>query len=113
MRSVCRCAKKDSDLIQTHGYSFCYKEDYYEGWTPRQAKKSSYICSDETREKMRNNKRSKRVLCIETNQVFISIKQAGRETGFSATSITRSCKDETHLKTAGGYHWIYLNEKKI
>ena len=35
VRAVSRCAKKDGDLIQTHGYHFCYKADYYDGWKPR------------------------------------------------------------------------------
>ena len=35
VRAVSRCAKKDGDLISTHGYNFCYKEDWYEGWKPR------------------------------------------------------------------------------
>lgn len=110
VRSISRCAKKDGDLIETHGYNFCYKEDWYEGWQPRAKKSTSYICSNETKERMqKNNRFSKKVRCIETNQIFNSAKEACRITGINDGSIRNCCNHKPHCHTAGGYHWEYVD----
>ena len=49
--------------------------------------------------------RSKRIICIETNRVYDSILLAKKETGI--TSISDCLNHRT--KTAGGYHWKYLD----
>ena len=108
IRSVTRCAKEDGDLIQTHGYNFCYREDWYEGWTPRDKKTTTYQCTDKTREKMRNSNRCKPVLCVETNTVYRSTKEAERKTGISSTTIGNCCNKKPHNITAGGFHWEYI-----
>lgn len=47
----------------------------------------------------------KQVLCVETNTVFASIKEAWEKTKIDASSITAVCKRKR--KTAGGYRWMY------
>lgn len=58
---------------------------------------------------------SKVVICIETGECFKSAKAAEEwvrlKTGKGA-HISESCRDLTHTKTAGGYHWIYKIEDK-
>ena len=49
---------------------------------------------------------SKKVLCIETNTVFKSIKEAGRITSVSSVNIPKCCNGIR--KTAGGYHWKWV-----
>lgn len=49
---------------------------------------------------------SKRVRCVETGEVFDSIKQAERETGIPHGNISKVCQGK--IKTAGGMHWEYI-----
>lgn len=49
---------------------------------------------------------SKKVLCIETGEVFESTKDACRKTGIVYSSISRVCNGK--YETAGGYHWHYV-----
>lgn len=49
----------------------------------------------------------KRVLCIETGEVFKSIKDAHRRTGINQSNISQACLGKR--KTAGGYTWKFYN----
>ena len=83
------------------------------------------VVSDETRQKLRDShlgmKRSaetklkmsesrfKKVLCVETSVVYSSIKEAATAVGLSSgTHICLVCQNKR--KTAGGYHWKYVEE---
>ena len=48
---------------------------------------------------------SKMVQCIETNIIYKSISEAGRQLNTNPSSICWACNGK--LKTAGGYHWKY------
>lgn len=50
--------------------------------------------------------KSKKVLCIETNQVYKSIHEIERETGICYQNVFKCCIGKR--KTAGGYHWKYV-----
>jgi hypothetical protein len=52
-----------------------------------------------------HKKLSKPVLCIETNEMFSSARQAERETGVNCSNITNCCRGGR--KTAGGYKWRF------
>lgn len=54
----------------------------------------------------RNQKISKKVLCVETGVVYPSTMQVERELGFSQGSISKCCLGK--LKTCGGFHWRYI-----
>lgn len=49
--------------------------------------------------------RSKKVLCVETEEIFESINDAYRKTGISRGNISQVCLGK--LKTAGGFHWKF------
>lgn len=49
---------------------------------------------------------SKKVLCIETEEIFTSVNDAYRKTGVSVGNISSVCNGSR--KTAGGYHWKYI-----
>ena len=49
---------------------------------------------------------SKKVLCVETGEVFESAHEAQRQTGINQSSISRVCSGK--LKTTGGYHWSFV-----
>lgn len=50
---------------------------------------------------------SKKVLCIETKEIFESTMDAKRLTGISHSSISAACLGKR--KSAGGYHWKFYN----
>ena len=49
---------------------------------------------------------AKKVLCIETNTVYNTIKEAGEDTSTMACHISEVCKNKR--ESAGGLHWKYL-----
>ena len=50
---------------------------------------------------------SKPVICVETETIYPSIKEATRQTGINNVMIGQCCLGKQ--KTAGSYHWKYLN----
>lgn len=44
---------------------------------------------------------------IETNTIYFGAAEAGRQLGIDQSHITKCCRGKQ--KTAGGYHWQYLN----
>lgn len=61
--------------------------------------------SEESKKKMSKAK-SKRILCVETSEVFDSIMDANRKTEINRGSISRVCNGK--LNTTGGYHWRFV-----
>ena len=55
--------------------------------------------------------RNHSVLCIETGIIYKSIKEANVFLGLKSSHITSVCKGD--LKTAGGYHWKYLEMEAV
>ena len=64
--------------------------------------------SENVKEAMQRTKQ-KKVICIETKQVFECIKDADRWNGLKC-GIGKCCRGKK--KTAGGYHWQYYDEYK-
>lgn len=50
---------------------------------------------------------AKRVRCVETNEIFSSIKEAARHTKAYPAHIAQVCRGQ--LKRSGGYHWEYVD----
>lgn len=55
----------------------------------------------------KRERQTKRVLCIETNTVYDSIRQAEEKTGIPHANIIKVCQGK--LKTCGGYTWKYVD----
>ena len=54
------------------------------------------------------SKANRRVMCVETNDVFESMGDAAKFAKLKdATGITKCCKGERTV--AGGYHWKYVD----
>lgn len=51
-------------------------------------------------------KRGYPVICLETQQTYYGIKEASRQTGIDASAISKVCRNKQ--KTAGGFHWQYV-----
>lgn len=73
--------------------------------------------SDEAKEKIskatrgENNPRAKTVLCIEENKIFKTVKDAANWANADNSSICKVCNGKA--KTAGGYHWKYINAEEL
>lgn len=67
-----------------------------------------------TQEKLKNFKncdptfKEKKVICIETQQIFSTVTQASKEVNVGRTTIS-GCLGKRN-KTAGGFHWAYLED---
>lgn len=67
---------------------------------------SNYGTRNERIIKNRNGKNaSKKVICVETNIIYHSVREAQRQTGIQNSHITECCKG--NRKSAGNYHWKY------
>jgi len=51
-------------------------------------------------------KNKKRVLCVETNTLYDSLKEASAQSGFSNAAISMCCNGKK--ETVGGLHWKYV-----
>lgn len=59
---------------------------------------------------LRRKRKGKAILCIETGIIYTSGRDAEAKLGIHHTNIYGVCSGKR--KTAGGYHWRYLNEGK-
>ena len=70
--------------------------------------------SDEHREKLRfsnsptKQKLSKRVLGVETGDIYQSIRDAARKTGANRNCISWCCNNTPRHKTTSGFHWKFV-----
>lgn len=55
-----------------------------------------------------STKKIKKVICLETGNIYSSGSDASRQTGINLSNILRVCNGER--KSAGGYHWKYWEE---
>lgn len=56
----------------------------------------------------RQPKKIRKILCIETNEIFENASDASRKTKIAACNIIRACNGKQ--KTAGKKHWKYIEE---
>lgn len=55
----------------------------------------------------------RKVKCIETGIIYESEAKAAKELKIAQSSIGRCCMNSYGFKTAGGFHWEFINEKNI
>lgn len=61
--------------------------------------------------KKRSELNKKKVRCIELNTIYDSIQEAAKAVGLSSgCDIGRVCNGKGSRKTAGGYHWEFVNK---
>lgn len=58
--------------------------------------------------KMRDTRPKKKIICVETDEIFNSISEAARKYGLVVSHICGCCKGSR--KSVGGYHWRYADE---
>jgi hypothetical protein len=52
----------------------------------------------------------KRIKCVETGQVFDSMRDAAIHIGRSFNTLSQAARGK--IQTAGGYHWEYVNDEE-
>lgn len=70
--------------------------------------------SEEHKQKLRESnigakqKGAKKVLCVETNIIYDSIRDAARKTGANRNCISWCCNNIPRHNTTSGYHWKFI-----
>lgn len=63
-------------------------------------------------EQMRkNHPRAKKVMCVETGEIFLSSRQAAEKYNLGNSTISRICNGQRKPRK-GGYHWRWIEEKE-
>lgn len=65
-------------------------------------------CKEITKEKLRNSKNCKKVLCIELNKTFKSLQEASRIMKINRGNIGTCCRKINENLSAGGFHWRFV-----
>lgn len=63
--------------------------------------------TQETKEKIQQKAKKKSVLCLETNILYNSISEAGRQTGIDFRLISECCNRTRGRKATKNTHWIF------
>lgn len=67
--------------------------------------------TEEEKDKMQKAQSSiKQIVCVETGMIYYGVRDAERKTGVNHTSIRNCLHKRKHCKTAGGFHWEYVQE---
>lgn len=76
----------------------------------RLAWKTKRVMTDEMKQKLRDKHPTKKVINLDTGEVFESINDACEKYNLQNTHISRVCRGKR--KKTGGYRWMYYNEYK-
>lgn len=101
-KNITGCLKNRNNGKTSHGYVWVYKTE----WD---------IMDDIQRQKLfdimpyDHSIRKKKVLCVETQEVYNSLKEAAEQYGTYSSGISKCCKGTQ--KTAGGVHWQYIESE--
>lgn len=81
-------------------------------WVTPKENSNNPITLAKIREKCRPPKNTpKPVICVETNEEYLSIIDASKSRNIDDSCIAKCCKGKR--QTAGGYHWKYKYEKEV
>lgn len=119
VRYVCKCC--EGELIQTHGYHYCWKEDWYEGWQPRDSKQGQHIITNEMKENMKQAALKSKGIKIgqyslsgELIAIFNNYQEGQDATGTKKDNIGRCVRTNRtrteRLATANGFIWLEYKE---
>lgn len=101
------------------------KQFYANGGEPaNKGKPLSQEAKEKLRNKMVGRKRpteivekmkltGKKVICLETGEIFPTIKIAASEKGANASAISNIICGQEHRKTSGGYHWAMYDDQTL
>ena len=84
------CAAAQGKRISANGYYWCFVDDYA-SFQPKRRK-------------------TKEVICIETNIIYSSVKEAAAALDLNELSIRKCCGDPSGLSTYKNLHWKYVED---
>lgn len=68
--------------------------------------------SEETKKKIQSGQKCKQVMCVETGEIYCSIREAARQTGLNQSHISKCCRGIKGYQTVGGLHWKFVIEEE-
>ena len=89
----------DNGVCKNHGHYFIV----YDSTKPIEHYKQLIDQVYQYENRKRNHYQAKKVICVETGQIFESCREASKALGLSARSVTTTVNG--YQKTAGGFHW--------
>ena len=118
------CRKSGNATKASCGFFWCYEDEYdpadferYRGVEFTQNGKLSRTfgnrvsfsgCKHTEKAKQKMSEiHSRAVICVETGEVFSSIRKAAEKYGVDASALGRCLRGKS--KTSAGYHWVYSN----
>ena len=101
-RNLSRCCHHEIYTVSNLHWEF-YEEKYND---PKKCQLR--IEEIEKLKKKTSGTNKKKVLCIETNEIFESATEAAHSKGISFGNICAVCRGDR--KTTGGYHWKYITD---
>lgn len=117
------CRKSGKETKATHGFFWCYEDEYdpadFEKYRGVELLESGCLSrkfgdrvnhakfTDVAKQKI-SEKHSRAVICVETGEVFPSIRKAAEKYGVDDSAIGRCLRGKS--KTSAGYHWVYSDE---
>jgi group I intron endonuclease len=67
---------------------------------------------EETKKKIQSRQKCKQVMCVETGQIYCSIREAARQTGLNQSHISKCCRGIKGYETVGKFHWKFVVEEE-
>jgi len=85
--------------LKSNGYYFCYVDDYFDDWKPREHKKR---CANYEKPVYQLDKKTLKII-----KKFKSVKEASEKTNTNLTGISPVCNGER--QTSGGFKWRWAS----
>lgn len=113
---ICNCCRRNYKHRTSGGYHWAFYESekpmsYYEELLEDYiAEETAPKAVSERARRLISERSSVKVICIETGEVYPSLRAAAKANGTSNSRICNCCKGRGHK--AGGYHWAYYDPSK-
>lgn len=95
-----------------NGYNFNKGGKGNLGWRPSEewVKKQAKLNAGENNPMYGKRINLKKVICVETQEIFNSIKEAAQKYGINPSAISGVCRCRPKYNTAGGLTWRYVGD---
>ena len=93
-----------------YGENFLIKNGYAVAYTKRSREILDINNKNKALEEQAEIKRCKKIKCIETREIFNSIREAAKKYNVDDTSLVHHLKNKDRYKSVAGYTWEYYKE---
>lgn len=101
----------NEETLQKMSESHKGEKNHFYGKTHSEAQKRKWSLERKGKYKNENHPRAKSVLCVETGKVYSCVKVAAEDTGVNNHHIGQAANHKYGRKTAGGYHWEWVQSR--